>query len=215
MFKCLMQYLFKKLQLPFFSFSLDPDQSFCPGSHLPEWGRVHLSFSRGCSASLSSGSISAACPQCPSLHVYGIWEKAILTALLLSLTHPPFLQNASYFFVCSLYSFHTPVPQRIWPGPDVSCPQKEHSVLTATTWTQRCANVDISHKHKYTLDPMDPFCHSCLRPEALSRKRICFLFLVCSSLLHSLPFPQDPSPPPRPHPLGDPNAMAPSSFPLR
>lgn len=98
MFKCLMQYLFKKLQLPFFSFSLDPDQSCCPGSHLSEQGRVHLSFSRGCSASLSSGSISAACPQCPSLHVYGIWEKAILTALLLSLTHPPFLQNASYFF---------------------------------------------------------------------------------------------------------------------
>lgn len=210
-----MQYLFKKLQLPLFLFSLNPDQSCYPASHLPEWGRVHLSFSRGCSMSLSSGSISAACPQCASLHVYGIWEKAILTAFFLSLNHPPFLQNASYFFVSSLYSFHTPVPPRIWPGPDVSCPQKGYSVLTATACTQRCSKVDISHKHKYTLDSMNLLCHSCLRPEALSRKIICFLFLLWGSLLHSFPFPQDLSPLPLPHPLGDSDAMTPSSFPLR
>lgn len=103
MFKCLKQCLFKKCQLPFFSFSLGPDQSCCPGSHLSEWGRVHLLFSRGCSVSLSSASISAACLQWPSLHVYGICKKAILTVLL-SLTRPPFLKNASYCFVSSLYS---------------------------------------------------------------------------------------------------------------
>lgn len=157
----------------------------------------------------------SACPQFPSLHVYGILKKAILTALL-SLTHLPLLQSASYCFCQSPLLFANPGTVSIFDLVHMSLiPQNECSCSHSHHLDRRCSIVVISHKYQYVSHLTDT--HLTLLETMGTfpgRNFVSFSFSITVFLI-ATPSPRTHRFHPVPNLLGHPFIMVHKGFPLR